>query len=128
MSQAIRARWGLEAIEQRVAAGAATDPFAEPATAVETVGQPVILTDPPRLNERLVELLNAEGRLFTAGVTCAFRDDFRERGEGSCAACPVRHTDALDPLTELCNVGVEQAAVLTRLAVARVEADARPEG
>lgn len=118
---AIRARWGLEELEHAMETRTG-DPLAE--TVVEDVGQPIVLSDPPELNARLVELLNEEGRLFTDGVTCAFRDDFRDRREGSCAACPVRHTDPADVLKPLCDVGVAQVEVLSALAVARVEADA----
>lgn len=118
---AIRARWGLDELEDAMWTRTG-DPLAE--TVVEEAGQPIVLTDPPELNARLIELLNEEGRLFTAGVTCAFRDDFRERREGSCAACPVRRTDPTDVLKPLCDVGVAQVEVLSALAVARVEADA----
>lgn len=90
------------------------DPFAE-TPAVEDVGRPIDLTgQAPRLNERLVELVNAESELFNRGVTCAIK----ERSDTACSACPVSRKDG-SPLASLCSVGKEQERVCTALAALR---------
>jgi len=91
----------------------AGDPFDEPAVAeaaIEKVGTPIAVDGEfAELEERLVNLLDAETDLFNAGVTC----DIRDRADTSCHACPVRDCG------ELCEVGCDMETVVTLLAVKR---------
>ena len=106
----VKARWYEE-----IPASTGGDPFSEPETRVEDVGFPIDLRDEPRLNARLVSLLEVEAALYRRGVTCSIRD----RDDTCCSACPVARTDSADPLWPLCRVGREQESVLTQLAVMR---------
>lgn len=87
------------------------DPFAE---RIEDVGQPIDLTGEPRLNERLIELVNAESELFNQGVTCSIKD----RQDTACSACPVSRSDD-SPIAKLCAIGAEEERVCTALAALR---------
>jgi len=106
-----RANWFVEQIEQL---DDADDPFSMP---VEEVGKRIDLREPQaRLHLRLQELLNREGRLFDAGVTCEIKD----RADATCHACPVSKAhDSADPLGVLCRLGREQERTCTELAVLR---------
>jgi hypothetical protein len=88
------------------------DPLGPP---IEIVGQLVEVGDEGKLEARLTALMGTEGRLWEANITCAIRD----RTDTCCSACPVRHTDPLESLSELCRVGVEQERVVTAMAVQR---------
>lgn len=87
------------------------DPFAE---RIEDVGRPIDLSGEPRLNERLIELVNAESDLFNQGVTCSIKD----RSDTACSACPVSRSDDT-PLAALCAIGAEEERVCTALAALR---------
>ena len=87
------------------------DPFAE---RIEDVGRPIDLTGEPRLNERLIELVNAESELYNRGVTCPIKD----RDDTACSACAIARDDD-SPLATLCSIGAEQERVCTALAVLR---------
>lgn len=106
----VKANWHVELS----GLGDDDDPFG-PAEVVpiERRGKPIDLQERPALNQRLVELINAEAELFNAGITCAIRD----AQDTCCSACPIRHTDELDDLTPLCRLGVEQERLLTTLAI-----------
>lgn len=66
---------------------------------------------PPRApvdaQQRLGELIDAEGRLFLRGVSCPIR----ERADTCCSACPVYGDDPA--IAELCRVGREQERICT---------------
>lgn len=98
----VRANWHVDELDV-----ATDDPFADD---VEHVGVPIRI-DGRRvsLDERLLELIRAEGRLFDAGVTCAIRD----RDDTCCNACPVHHADAR--VAPLCDVGREIERACTEL-------------
>lgn len=82
---------------------------------VEQVGLPIHLGhEHAVLNERLLELVQVEGRLFNAGVTCAIRD----RQDTSCSACPISAHEEDTQLAALCRCGREQERVATEMAVA----------
>ena len=83
---------------------------------VQDVGKPIDLQDAPKLNERLMALLQREQELAQAGTTC----DVRDQNDSICSACPLRQTDPLEATTALCNVGVEMERTLTKIAIARV--------
>lgn len=103
------------------------DPLGPP---IERVAEIIEVGDTAKLNERLQSLMATEARLWDAQVTCAIRD----RPDTCCSACPVRRTDPLERLYELCRVGVEQERVVTAMAVQRQapdadqDAHAEPEG
>lgn len=107
---AIKARWS----ETDVVVPVDDDPFQ---ARVEQIGLPIVLTAPfAQLNERLIELVQIEGRLFNRGVRCAVKD----RDDTSCNACPLSaHESKTDPLGELCRCGREQELVATQMAVGR---------
>lgn len=106
---AVRANWHVPSTSARDG-----DPLAgAPQRRVEDVGKPIDLTGPPKLNERLVELVGAEGALADRGVTCAIKD----RADTTCSACPIACVDEIEPIAALCRVGKEQERVLTLLAV-----------
>lgn len=108
---AVRARWGLEEI-----ASEQGDPFDERQLSldgdrIEDVGDPIDLSDRvAALSKRLVELTEQERRLFGSGVGC----DIKDRGDTSCAACPVQGRYG-----DLCGIGVQQDRVSTEIAVLR---------
>lgn len=81
--------------------------------AVEKVGKVVELENAERLQERYERALDREGALWERGVTCAIKDD----PQASCSACPLRHIDPLDGLTPLCEVGIDQENLITRLRI-----------
>lgn len=84
-------------------------------------GVPIDLTgDAPELSTRLVALCHQEAALAAAGTVCAVKD----APDSTCSACPLRHTDPLDPATALCNVGVATEQTLTRIAILRVPGQA----
>lgn len=88
------------------------DPFGE-RPRVERVGKPIELDNEERLQQRLSQTLDREGELDERGVTCALKSD----SQVTCAACPLRHLDPLDTMTPLCDVGVEQESLITRLRI-----------
>lgn len=104
----IKARWGSD--ELVVPTG---DPFYE---RVEQIGLPIVLhADHAEVNERLIALVQEEGRLHNAGIRCAIRD----RDDTSCSACPLSaHEDPSSALHRLCQVGREQELLSTELAIA----------
>lgn len=103
----VRANWHVD-----IDAAPGDDPFgARPR--VETVGRVIELDDEPRLTSRLDATLTREGQIEASGVTCPIKND----PQASCAACPLRHVDPLDALTPLCDVGVEQESLITRLRI-----------
>lgn len=104
---AIQANWHVAALD-----GDGEDPFGI-RPRVETVGKPIPLDGEPRLVERFEALIDREGQLFNAGVICAIKDD----QQACCSACPLRHVDPLDEMSSLCEVGIEQESVLTRLRI-----------
>lgn len=111
---AIKANWFVD-VES-----ANDDPFGE-RVVVEAIGRPIELDNGERLATRLDDALSREGQLFTAGITCAIKDD----PQASCSACPLRHLDPLDTLTPLCAVGVEQESLITRLRILRIQDEQR---
>jgi hypothetical protein len=112
----VKANWFSDALDE---AASSIDPFACHA---EQLGLEIDLRRPEDLHEQLHELMRREQELYDKRVTCSIKD----RADTSCAACPVRHTDALDRLTPLCDVGVEMERVTTTLAVHAIEPE-RPE-
>lgn len=90
-----------------------TDPLA---ARVEQVGLPITLhPDFAALNEKLLQLVQVEGRLFNSGVRCAIKD----RDDTSCSACPISAHQENTELAALCRCGREQERVQTEMAVAR---------
>jgi hypothetical protein len=105
------------------------DPFADESIEevdVRVVGTVLDLRDPHSLSQRLVELLTREGALWNAGVRCAVKmtPDGDARGDVSCSACPIKHRSPDDPMTALCDVGVEQERLATMLVIHRERPDA----
>jgi hypothetical protein len=100
------------------------DPFSGPVD-VREVGTVIDLSNPPSLNRRLVELLEQEGLLYGRGIRCPVKVDAdgAARTDVSWSACPIRHHSADDPMTELCDVGVEQERVATMLVIHRERPD-----
>lgn len=106
-----RANWHVDLVSPSTA-----DPFSEQETLdVEVHGRVIELDDEAKLNERVIALVNKEGRLYARGIRCAIRDE----NDSCCSACGVRCTDSQDPLKSLCDLGAEQERVLTQLAVQR---------
>lgn len=102
------------------------DPFADDGEPVDVtaVGVIVDLRSPDSINLRLVELLQAEGRLWSEGVRCPVKtDDGVGRPDATCAACPIRHHAPTDPMTALCDVGVEQERLMTMSVIHRERPD-----
>jgi len=100
-----------------------SDPLGPSQARIEDIGTPIDLEgDHARLNERLVNLLEQEARLFDSGVTCVVKDNH----SGHCSACPIRHRDELDQMTALCNIGVEQERVTTLSVIAREQPERLP--
>jgi hypothetical protein len=94
------------------------------AARVEQVGLPITLhADFAELNERLLGLVNTEGSLYNAGITCAIRD----RTDSTCLACPISAHEEKTELGALCRCGREQERVATELAVAREAKRAREQ-
>lgn len=103
------------------------DPFSDEAHVdVRAVGVVVDLRDERSLSVRLVELLEREGTLWMDGVRCPVKQgsDGGGRPDVSCSACPIRHYNADDPMTALCDVGVEQERVSTMMVIHRERPDA----
>lgn len=103
------------------------DPFSdEREIDVTAVGTVIDLRSPDSLNTRLVELLRAEGSLWHDEIRCPVKqgEDGGSRPDVSCAACPIRHHNSDDPMTALCDVGVEQERVGTMLVIHRERPDA----
>lgn len=89
------------------------DPFG---TRPQQVGQPIdLLGGEPALMKRLLALVQQEGDLDEAGTTCSIR----EQKDATCSACPLRHTDPLEGLTALCNIGVAMERTMTSMAILR---------
>lgn len=87
---------------------------------MEDVGRPIDLeSGQAKLNERLVASLEAEAKLYDAGITCPVKDN----DQSCCSACPIRHTDELDPMTALCGLGLEQERIVTLSVIARERPD-----
>lgn len=111
----VKARWfdeGLPSYED-------SDPFAtQERLDITDVGQPIDLREEPKLNGRLIALIQIESEIFERGTTCPIK----ERPDTTCSACPLRRTDSTDPVKDLCDVGIEQEQVLTELAVVRERA------
>lgn len=109
MRSGVKARWHAPVIEVDE-----SDPFgdegAEAPVPIDLDGEQAVL------NQRLVELLEAESRLFDQGVTC----EVRGAPGVSCAVCPLSEATALSPLSALCRLGAEQERVLTAIAVGRI--------
>lgn len=111
----VKANWHVE-----LSGMEADDPFGpSEAERIEDVGKPIDLHAAPQINERLVELLNAEAALYEANITCPVKD----APDACCSACPIRHSDEFDPLTPLCRVGVEQERLLTMSRILRARPD-----
>lgn len=88
------------------------DPFAR----VVTDGTQLDLTDDlETIHARIRETLDREGDLYKRSIVCPIKDD----PSASCTVCPVRHADGDDPMTLLCELGLEQERLLTRVACAR---------
>lgn len=84
------------------------DPFEGPVDVTEA-GIPIDLEDDPDdLFRRLVDLLGREGTLWNRGLRCRVKS----RSDSTCHACPFQGRKG-----ELCNIGLEQERVLTRMAV-----------
>lgn len=115
---AVKARWHQGVVVRE-------DPDDDPlATRVEQVGLPITLhEDHAALNERMVELVQVESRLYNVGVTCSIRD----RQDTSCNACPISAHEEETELAALCRCGREQERVATEMAVA-VEAQRARSG
>ena len=100
----VKATWFTEAVDAEVAGPDVTH-----------VGRLVDLLGPDELNVKLAALMQDEGELFNAGITCPIKD----HDAASCCACPIRETDPLEPLEPLCSLGVQQDKVITALLVHR---------
>jgi hypothetical protein len=103
------------------------DPFSdEREVDVRRFGTLIDLRNPDSLNIRLVELLQREGELWSAEIRCPVKQDASgvARTDVSCSACPIRHHNADDPMTALCDVGVEQERLSTMLVIHRERPDA----
>lgn len=88
--------------------GDEVDPFDDEMADVTEAGVTIDLRDDPdELFDKLRGLLDAEQHLYGRGVTCAVKN----RRDTSCAACPFQGRYG-----ELCNVGVQQEEVVTRMA------------
>jgi hypothetical protein len=86
------------------------------AARVEQVGVPITLhADFAAINDRLLELVQVEGRLFNAGIRCAIRD----RDDTTCLGCPISAHEENTELAALCRCGREQERVSTEMAVMR---------
>lgn len=95
------------------------DPFG---ANVKQVGRPIdLLGDEPKLNQRLIGLMQQEESLERAGVSCPIK----AQRESVCSACPIRQTDALDPKSALCNVGLTMERTLTSMAILRADRAAK---
>jgi hypothetical protein len=91
------------------------DPL-EAAVDVEEQGIPIDLRDErDELHRRLAALLDRENTLWNRGLRCGVK----QRADSCCHACPFQGRKG-----ELCNVGLEEERVLTRMAVAAQVADA----
>jgi hypothetical protein len=102
------------------------DPFADSAVDVVALGSTVDLGSPDSINLRLVELLQREGQLWNEGVRCPVKvtNEGAARPDATCAACPIRHHSPDDPMTALCDVGVEQERMMTMSVIHRERPDA----
>lgn len=103
------------------------DPFSDDRPVdVRSVGTVIDLRDEDSLNVRLVDLLQREGELYQAGIRCPVKQapDGSSRVDVSCSACPIRHYNSDDPMTALCDVGVEQERTCTMLVIHRERPDA----
>lgn len=80
-------------------------------------GIQVDLRDPGALTAAVKLLKLRECELYTAKITCPIR----EHHDVVCTACPVRHRDPEDPMTELCRICVERESLTTTLRVLAVE-------
>lgn len=119
----VQANWftdsGLDLLDE--------DPFADDAPVdVRAVGVVIDLRSTESLNLRLVELLQSEGHLFQSGISCPVKQagGGEARPDVSCSACPIRHHNSDDPMTALCDVGVEQERISTMLVIHRERPDA----
>lgn len=118
-----QANWHLAELDLEDPLGDEPDPFDMP---IEEVGDPIDLSDVRgRLELRLKELLDREGKLYNRGVTCPLRD----RTDTTCLGCPVnKAADTEHRLGPLCRCGREQEQVLTGLAVEATGFDPEDHG
>lgn len=115
----VQANWFLGDLD--IAEG--PDPLGPAQTRIEDVGRPIDLEGGvPAINQRVVDLLEQEAKLFDRGITCPVKDN----QQAVCSACPIRHRDELDPMTALCGIGLEQERVITLSVIAREQPERLP--
>jgi hypothetical protein len=80
---------------------------------VERVGVEIdLLASPEDLERALSATIAEEGALWEQGISC----ELKTRPDMTCAVCPLRGTDVR---RDLCEVGVRQERLLSRLTVVR---------
>ena len=105
MTSSVKANWFLTEIPEEQG-----DPFeVGQQQQFDALAEPILLTDVPKLNRRLTDLIIQQNRLVANGPDCALR----YKADVVCSACPVKGRYG-----ELCEGSAEIEAVTTELAIA----------